>query len=180
MDRGASTITRTHRNDNTLLRSCLYTHTFTPMHGRMSKPGDKTTYFQTRSRSTMLNFYHLNYPSCKIPSLASHTFLLPPPPPPIRMHCSSISAQPCLLSYHAQGLTEGWPQPKVLNRGHNLADKDCGMFGSVFPGLCTQNDLKKKKKKGSQGCILLLRSRGDIYEELPECNEMSCTDHSQK
>lgn len=48
------------------------------------------------------------------------------------------------------------------------------MFGSVFPGLCTENDSKTKKytKKWSQGCILLLPSGSNICESSLEQDEM--------
>lgn len=92
---GAKTITHTHRNDNTLLRNCLYT--FTPSQSEATPDEEtrlhKTTYFLTHCQnlSTMLNLYHLNKQSCKIPSLSSHTFHLFFH----WMHCSSISVQPC-------------------------------------------------------------------------------------
>lgn len=126
--------THTH---NTLLRSCLYTHSHprTRLERWMSKLGSRTTYFQTHSQSlsTTLNFYHLNYPSCKIPS---HTFHLSPllactVPPSL---CSKATILSCSRSHRSLASAQS------LEQGHNLADKDCGMFGSVFPGLCTQND----------------------------------------
>lgn len=164
----ASTTTHTHRNDNTLLRSCLYTH-WRPRPGlehRMSKPSHKTTYFQTacQSISTTLNFYHLNYPSFKIPFLSSHTFLSPPPP---LIHCSSISVQPSYYLITLKVSQKPGFGPKVLNRGHNLADKDCGMFGSVFPGLLYTEWLKREPG----GCSSV--QRGDICEGLLDYSERS-------
>lgn len=138
MDGGASTITHTHTHThNTLLRSCLYTHSHprTRLEHWMSKLGYRTTYFQTHSQSlsTMLNFYHLNYPSCKIPSHTFHLFpLLACSAPPSL--CSRATILSCSRSHRSLASAQS------LEQGHNLADKDCGMFGSVFPGLCTQND----------------------------------------
>lgn len=94
----------------------------------------------------MLNFSSINYPSCKIPFLPSHTFHVLSPSF-LRMHCSSISVQPGYYLIMLKVSQKPGFQPKVLNRGHNLADMDCGMFGSVFPGL-----LYTEWLKGSQGC----------------------------
>lgn len=73
------------------------------------------------SAATTTSITHLvKYLSC----LPTHSS----PPHAVSLHLST--AQP--LSYQAQGFTEAWLRPKVLYRGHNLADKDCGTFGSVF------------------------------------------------
>lgn len=83
----------------------------------MSNPGNKNSYFPTTIQ--------LNYPSPKIPfTVFPH---IPTSPPPLM--------QPSYYLIILKVSQKPGFSPKVLNRGHNLADKDCGMFGSVFPGL---------------------------------------------
>jgi len=110
----------------------------------------------------MLNFYHLNYPSCKIPFLSSHTFHIPLSLPLSLsispMHCSSISVQPGLLSYHAQGLTEAWLQPKLLNRGTTWQTGTAVCSAVFFQAFVHR--VIRERETGSRGSALLLCPRG--------------------
>lgn len=174
MDGGASTITHTHRNDNTLPRSCLYTHSHpcAQLQHRMSKLGCKTSYFQThcQSLSTMLNFYHPNYPSCKIPS---HTFHLSPLPPP-RMHCSSISVQPSYYLIMLKVSQKPGFSPKSWTGGTTWQTRTAVCLAVFFQAFV------HRMIKREPGVHLLLCSRGDICEGLCLTTmEMRCTDHSR-
>lgn len=117
----------------------------------------------------MLNFYNLNYPSCKIPFLSSNTFHLSPPSHSQFQHL--YAAQ--LLSYHAQGLTEAWLKPKVLNRGTTWQTRTAVCLAVFFQAF-VHRMIKKEP-----GVHLLLCSRGDIYEGLLNYIEINYRDHSR-
>lgn len=116
----------------------------------------------------------------KLPILLNTFLVFPhiPRPIPLLSFACTVPPSPCSPGYYLIMLKVSQKpgfRPKVLNRGHNLADMDCGMFGSVFPGL-----LYTEWLKGSQGCI-----RCSVQEQISVMvtqiiPEMSRTDSKMK
>lgn len=118
------------------------------MEGRQQITGAQHHYQATRPRRTTRE--------SQLPSaVTSHTFL----PPPSSM----------LLSYHAQGLTEAWKQPKVSRTGQKLADGGHGMSGWLFQAFVCR---VIKKEPGGFYCS----AADDISEGL--FNRMGSSDGS--
>lgn len=158
MDGGVSTITHTHRNDNTLLRSCLYTqsHPHTQLQHRTSKLSCSATFVQ-KPKTTMLNFSHQNDPSCQIPFLSSHTFHHLSPSF-LHMHCSSISVQPSYYLIMLKVSQKPGFSPKSWTGGTTWQTRTAACLAVFFQAF-VQRMIKKEP-----GLHLLLSSRGDICE----------------
>lgn len=136
----------------------------------MSKPGDKT-YFQAHSQSTMMNFYHLNYPSCKIPFLASHTFH-----PPFTCTVPPSLCSPATILSRSRSHRR-LASDQSLEQGAQL-----GRQGLRYVWQCFSRPLHTEwlKKKGARGAFCCCVQEEISVKVLLEHNEMSCTDHSKK
>lgn len=152
----------------------LFIHTFTPRHSHVTLDEEtrlhKIDYFPTQcqSLSTMLNLHHLNYPSCKMPFLSSHTFHLFFP----CMHCSSISSSSPATILSCSRSHRSLAPAQSLEQGAQL-----GRQGLRYVWQCFSRPLYTEWLYGARGAFAALFKRR--YEGLLNYNEMSSIKMSQ-